>query len=166
MNQPALFKARDDLHGPAGLSLHPGLKGRAVARVAHGRGGHHANLVDAMRLHRALKTLERAQRGRHRFRRDTSPDSKTLPPSRVTSRSSATSSGGARHLWRSSICRSWNRYRWRQRSAWRCSGCLRRRFIAARILAREKDRIANDDLGWVQVGILEEMLACDMHTVN
>ena len=70
MNEPAFFQAGDDFHVPAGFGLDPRLKGRAVAGVAHGRGGHHANLVHSMRLHRALKALERAQRGRHGLRRN------------------------------------------------------------------------------------------------
>ena len=70
MNQAAFFQAGDDLHVPAGLGLDPGLKCGGIARIAHGRGGHDADAVDAVRLHRALKTLERAQCGRHGFRRD------------------------------------------------------------------------------------------------
>ena len=87
MDQPAFFEAGDDLHVPAGLGLHPRLKGRRVARIAHGRCGHHANLVHPVRLHRALKPLERPQRGRHGLRRD-QPRIEDARPSRVTSRSS------------------------------------------------------------------------------
>ena len=54
---------------PARLRLHPGLKRRPVARVAHRRRRHHANLVHPVRLHRPLKPLQRPQRQRHRLRR-------------------------------------------------------------------------------------------------
>ena len=70
MDQTAFFEAGDDFHVPAGLGLHPGLKSGGVTRVAHGGGGHHTNAVNATCLHGALKTLERAQRGRHGLRRD------------------------------------------------------------------------------------------------
>ncbi len=70
VNQPALLQAGDDLHIPAGLGLHPGLKGKPVAGIAHRRGGYHANLIRSMQLHRPLKALERLQRSRHRLRRD------------------------------------------------------------------------------------------------
>ena len=70
MNEPALLEAGDDLDIPAGLGLHSRLEDRRVACVAHGRGGHHANLPRPMQLHRPLKALERLERRRHRLRRD------------------------------------------------------------------------------------------------
>ena len=72
VNQPALLEAGDNLHIPAGFGLHPGLKGQRVARIAHGRGGHHADLLHAMQLHRPLKALERLNRSRHRLGRNQS----------------------------------------------------------------------------------------------
>ena len=72
MDKPAFFKTGDDLQVPSGLSLHPGLKCRPVASVAHGRSGHHANLVCSVCLHRPLEALQCPQRGRHSFRRDQS----------------------------------------------------------------------------------------------
>ena len=45
------------------------MKRRRIARIPHRRSGNHANLIHAVRLHRALKSLERAQRSRHRLRR-------------------------------------------------------------------------------------------------
>ena len=69
MNEPAFFETGNGFHVPAGLSLHPRMKSRCVPRIAHRRRSHDPDLVHTMRLHRALKTLERPQRRRHRFRR-------------------------------------------------------------------------------------------------
>jgi hypothetical protein len=65
VDEPALFQAGDDLDIPTGLGLHPGLEGRCVAGVAHGRCGYHTNLVHPVQLHRTLKPLESAQRSCH-----------------------------------------------------------------------------------------------------
>ena len=66
MDQAAFFEAGDHLDLPAGGRLDPRRKGCGVAGVAHGAGGHHANLVHHVELHRLLETLECADGVRHR----------------------------------------------------------------------------------------------------
>jgi hypothetical protein len=70
MNEPAFLKPGNDLDIPAGFVVHPRQEGSRVARIAHRRGGHRADAIGPMHLHRFVKPLERAQSGRHRFRRD------------------------------------------------------------------------------------------------
>jgi hypothetical protein len=42
MNEPAFLKPRNDLEVPSRLGFDPGLKRGRIARIAHGRSGHHA----------------------------------------------------------------------------------------------------------------------------
>src|SRR3569833_3964951 len=51
MNQPALFKTRDNLHVPAGLGLHPRLKCRGLPRIAHRRSRRTPDLICSMQLY-------------------------------------------------------------------------------------------------------------------
>ena len=70
VDQPALFQSRDHLHLPARSGFHPRRKRRRVARIAHGAGRHNPHPVRHMQLHRLLEPFQRANRIRHRVRRD------------------------------------------------------------------------------------------------
>jgi len=58
VDEAAFFEAGDDFERPAGFGFDPGLKGGAVAGVAHGGGGDDASLVDSVGLDGALETLQ------------------------------------------------------------------------------------------------------------
>ena len=77
-------------------------------------------LVHSMGLHGALKPFERAQRGRHGFRGDKARVEDAAAEPRHLAVFVQCLQPVRRRSWRSSACRSWNRYRWRQKWAWGC----------------------------------------------
>src|SRR5215467_15876134 len=67
MDQPAFFKARDNLDRPSRRRFHPLGKNMGIVAVAQCAGSYHPGAVDGMTLDVAMESAQDLQAARHRF---------------------------------------------------------------------------------------------------